>query len=151
MADGRGATSGHALRSTATLDITAQSDAHPPVCRLLCCKCLAGASRSRGNHRIARIRARFSRVGGSWRYASSALTSLGRDRCRYSSPLTARSSSLTLSAAPPCRHAESATVLLALLRTRSLTDGRGVGLTGMACSGPTMADGPGGQSALRAG
>ena len=48
-------------------------------------------------------------------------------------------------------HAESATVLLASPRTRSFTDGRGVGPTGTACSEPTMADGPGGRSALRAG
>ena len=47
--------------------------------------------------------------------------------------------------------AESATVLLASLRTPSFTDGRGVGPTGTACSGPMMADGPGGLSASRAG
>ena len=45
----------------------------------------------------------------------------------------------------------SATVLLASLRTRSLTDGHGVGLTGAVCSGAMTADGPGGLSASRAG
>ena len=40
---------------------------------------------------------------------------------------------------------------MASLETRSFTGARGVGLTGMACSGPTMADGPGDLSAFRAG
>ena len=45
----------------------------------------------------------------------------------------------------------SATVLLALLRTRLFMDERGVGRIGTACSGRTMAHGRGGQLVLRAG
>ena len=46
---------------------------------------------------------------------------------------------------------ESATVLLASLRTRSSTGGHGVGLTATGCSGALMAGGPGGLLAWRAG
>ena len=38
-----------------------------------------------------------------------------------------------------------------LAADRSFTDGHGVGPTGAVCSGPMMADGPGGLSASRAG
>ncbi len=93
------------------------------------------------------------RMSGSARFlVPSARQSFRRSSlCRCWSPPTARSLSSTLSAARPSRHAESATVPLASPRRRSITDGPGVGRIGTACSEPKMADGPGGQSALRAG
>ena len=54
-------------------------------------------------------------------------------------------------AAPRGHLLEIAWVLPASLPTPSSRYGRGVGPTGTACSEPTMGDGPGGQSAWRAG